>query len=513
MCHRLSGDPVLIPDGKTEITRDDLTKLSHWDDISEADIPRLAILTDSFVRFIGDGDDASVLTVWNEGTPNVMLIEGEFVPALDAVMDVICGNEAELVEQSRPDPQERLAKIADKLERRIEERHAREAANNNTQAIKTGFVRTNTTDLLAQTFAPIKWIIPGYVPEGLTLLAGKQKLGKTWMAIDWAAAVASGGYTMGIGCEQGDVLYIDMENGDRRIQRRIFAMWPLKPVRPDLSRLEWASASPVIGKEFYAALDEWYAAVANPRLVIIDVFQRIKPNGSAAKNAYENDYAALTGLQQWATLRGVGVVALHHLKKGGSDSDDPFEKLSGSNGLSACADTTLVLDRSAQGCTLYGRGRDVEEIESAVTFDKTTFRWNVQGNVTDVRRSDERGNILQALLDAGESMSPNVIADVTGQRPGNVRRLLLSMVKAQEVRKTGRGSYAHPAVTDETHTTGNNGNKVTTPKDDMVGNKVTEEIVSDDNHPLGQAIVTDVTVVTAPLDDDDIPSFLKRKAS
>src|SRR5690606_35946020 len=81
-----------------------------------------------------------------------------------------------------------------------------EVANDNKRP--AGFLRTRTDALMQTVFAPIKWVIPGYVPEGLTLLAGKQKLGKTWMAIDWAAAVAMGGRTMGIDCEQGDVLYI-----------------------------------------------------------------------------------------------------------------------------------------------------------------------------------------------------------------------------------------------------------------------------------------------------------------
>lgn len=347
-------------------------------------------------------------------------------------------------------------------------------ANDNQPAQNpTGFARVSTEDLMQKAFAPVQWVIPGYVPEGLVLLAGKQKLGKTWLAIDWGAAVASGGRTMGVQCEQGDVLYIDMENGDRRIQRRINAMWPFVPSRPDLSRLEWTSASPEIGPKFFASLDQWRDSVRNPRLVVIDVLQRIKPVGKASRNAYENDYAALTSLQQWATENGIAVVALHHLRKGGSSEDDPFEKLSGSNGLSACADTTLVLDRTSQGCTLYGRGRDVEEIESAVVFDKATFRWNVQGNVTEVRRSTERGNILRVLADAGEPMSPSEIANVTGTPSGNVRRLLMSMVKDDEVRKSGRGRYVHPDVTDQSHTPGNNGNKVT--KEHTPHNKVTNE--------------------------------------
>ena len=114
------------------------------------------------------------------------------------------------------------------------------------------------------------------------------------------------------------------------------------------------------------------------------------------RNAYENDYAALAELQHWATEHELAVVVLHHTRKAGAD--DPLEALSGSNGLSACADTTLVLDRDLNGTTLYVRGRDVEERESALTF--VGGIWNVTGDAADVRRSDERGNILGALWTA-----------------------------------------------------------------------------------------------------------------
>src|SRR4249919_2360612 len=84
------------------------------------------------------------------------------------------------------------------------------------------FKRTNTNDLMSRTFAPIKWVVPGYISEGFLVLAGRQKLGKTWLAIDMALAVATGGAAIGsIMCDRGDVLYIDMENGPRRIQSRI----------------------------------------------------------------------------------------------------------------------------------------------------------------------------------------------------------------------------------------------------------------------------------------------------
>ena len=110
--------------------------------------------------------------------------------------------------------------------------------------------------------------------------------------------------------------------------------------------------------------------------------------------------------------------------------------------LSACADTTLLLDRDGNGITLYVRGRDVEEKESALKF--AAGIWNVTGDAANVRRSTERGNILAALEEAVEPMSPNALAEVTGMKSGNIRRLLHSMTKAGEVRKSGRGGYVHP---------------------------------------------------------------------
>jgi hypothetical protein len=300
------------------------------------------------------------------------------------------------------------------------------------------FVVTNTNTIMATHYAPIRWVVPDYVPEGLSILAGRQKLGKTWLALDWAIAVATGCAAMGsIICEAGDVLYIDLENGPRRIQGRINMLLPGERNRPDMARLGWVNDAPDLNKGFIPALEEWRISVADPRLVVIDVLQRVKPAGKAGQNSYESDYDALSALQRWATEQRVAVLCLHHTRKGGAD--DPLEALSGSNGLSACADTTLLLDRDSNGITLYVRGRDVEEKETALTF--ASGSWIVTGEASDVRRSAERGNILAALREATHPMSPSELVDVTGMKNGNIRRLLHSMMKAGEVQKCGRGGY------------------------------------------------------------------------
>ncbi|MBY5349583.1 AAA family ATPase [Rhizobium leguminosarum] len=94
-CWMLSGDAVLMPfkDGEPDwqsATRDSLQKINHWSDFTAADIPRLAILTDSFDRFIGKGADASVVTLWREGTPIIQQIDGEPCDrAVDAIREAI----------------------------------------------------------------------------------------------------------------------------------------------------------------------------------------------------------------------------------------------------------------------------------------------------------------------------------------------------------------------------------------------------------------------------------------
>jgi hypothetical protein len=310
---------------------------------------------------------------------------------------------------------------------------------------RPSFSWTDTNTIMAMNFPPIRWVVPGYVPEGLSILAGRQKLGKTWLALDWSLAVASGGCAMGcVPCEMGDVLYVDLENGSRRIQGRIDMLYPDRRLLPDLGRLVWANDAPDLNKGFLGALDRWRQAAHQPRLVVVDVLQRIKPAGKAGQTSYESDYDAMAGLQQWATENHIGVICLHHTRKGGAD--DPLEALSGSNGLSACADTTLLLDRDGSGVTLYVRGRDVEEKESALSFLSGT--WNLIGDAGAVRKSDERSKILSALLIADEPMSPGEIAVASEMSRSNVDQLLYKMVRAQEVLKSRRGRYIHPERSD-----------------------------------------------------------------
>ena len=315
--------------------------------------------------------------------------------------------------------------------------------------------------LRARKFEPIRFIVPGYIAEGCTLLAGRPKLGKSWLVLEMGLAVARGGTCLGgIGCEQGDVLYLALEDNERRLQKRIDKV--LGPLHEWPASFHYATEWPRANEGGLDAVRDWVQAAERPRLIIVDVLAMFRPLGGR-DNLYEADYHAIKGLQALAAEYRVATIVVHHTRKGGGDAD-PFEKVSGTLGLSGAADTTVVLDRDGNGATLYGRGRDIEEINSAVEFDPITCGWRVQGAAAEVRRSDERSEILAILDDANELMSPTDLAVLTGKKNGTVRKLLHMMVKAGEVRKTKRGRYLHPERADlvtaeDPITHGNSGNR------------------------------------------------------
>ena len=125
---------------------------------------------------------------------------------------------------------------------------------------------------------------------------------------------------------------------------------------------------------------------------------------------------------------GVAIVIVHHTRKSPAEID-PFDAISGTLGLSGAADTALVLRRDSSGATLYGRGRDIEEFDTAVPFDKQDFRWKVLGAASEVRRTDERSKILSVLIEADEILTPADIKAETGMNRNNLDQLLLKMAK------------------------------------------------------------------------------------
>lgn len=290
-------------------------------------------------------------------------------------------------------------------------------------------------DLQHRVFPPIKWIVPGFLPEGLTVLAGPPKVGKSWLTLDIALAVATGGEVLGQKVEQGDVLLLALEDNDRRLQDRLDKLtgdedWP--------EALHYATDWPRLDQGGLQAIADWIDSVPNPRLIIIDTLAKVKPllKGKGG-TAYDNDVAALGPLHRQASDRRVSTLPVTHQRK--METDDPLESVSGSFGITGTADTTAVLVRGpgGMGNALYARGRDIAEFERAVKL--VDFRWQIQGDPLEVFAGDTRKAILKAIREG--ATTPKAIETASGLSGTAVRKTLGRMLKRDEVIKTARGEY------------------------------------------------------------------------
>jgi hypothetical protein len=184
--------------------------------------------------------------------------------------------------------------------------------------------------------------------------------------------------------------------------------------------------------------------VADPVLIVIDTLEKFRPpqNGKAA--AYSADYEAVAGLQKIASKYRIAIVINHHVRK--MEADDPFDTVSGTVGLTGAADTILILRRHAGSVALHARGRDIEEMETALQFERPTCRWTILGAAAEVYVSNERAAVLNALKTSGsDGLSvPEIMAATGSKARGAMDTLLFKMGRDGEVVRIKRGVYALP---------------------------------------------------------------------
>jgi hypothetical protein len=301
--------------------------------------------------------------------------------------------------------------------------------------------RVSAEELSTMKFEPIKYVVPGVIVEGLTLLAGKPKIGKSWLLLHTAIAVASGGFTLGdIHCQEGDVLYCALEDNLRRLQSRMTKLLGISQPWP--KRLSFQTEMPRLAEGGIDFIRDWIEKAKRPRLVIIDTLAMVKTPKTKVQTQYEADYDSVMELRRLANQHNVAIVLVHHLRK--AEADDAFDTINGTLGLTGAPDTIMVIKRDTTGgTTLHAKGRDLIEVEKAIQFNKDSCVWTVLGDANEVRRSNERTTILQALAEADSNpLGPNEIAAACGMKSGNVRRLLGKLKTDGLVTNPSYGKYA-----------------------------------------------------------------------
>ena len=235
-------------------------------------------------------------------------------------------------------------------------------------------------ELLTSDFPLPRWSIPNLLPAGLTLFAGPPKVGKSAICLDLAYGVATGGRAMStMDCNKGDVLYLSLDNdSERRLQQRLRRLLGGTEM-PDDANIDFVTSWATEHRAL-ADCQQWVDSVDDPIMVVIDTLVKVEPNfeGGGNTNAYAHSTRALTRWSQFAIRNDLTVVMVHHDRK--SEADDWLSRFSGSRGLTATAQTLMMLDaqRGAQEGILRVSGRDVPTDEYALR------RWNLFWTLVDI---------------------------------------------------------------------------------------------------------------------------------
>lgn len=240
--------------------------------------------------------------------------------------------------------------------------------------------------LLSTPMSKTMFIVDGLISQGVNVISGASKIGKSWLMLWLGLQVAQGNSIWGLPTLQCDVLYMSLEDTQRRIKDRLYNLTDSAP-----DNLYFAVTSGLIGGGLEEQITDFLTEHPATKLVIIDTLQKVRDSkGSAGKaGMYGNDYDDISSIKRIADGFNIAILLVHHLRKL-QDSDDPFNDVSGSTGIIGAADTNFILRRKRSGnvATLLVSGRDVEYQELTLQFNDLVWELVERKNSEDIHKAE-----------------------------------------------------------------------------------------------------------------------------
>ena len=293
-------------------------------------------------------------------------------------------------------------------------------------------------DLQNRTYEPTHFLVDELIPEGLHILAGAPKIGKSWLALWLCLCVAQGQPLWNFATTQGEVLYLSLEDSFQRIQTRLFDLTEDAP-----PTLHFAIMADTLRHGLEQQIEQFLAEHPTTKLVVIDTLQRVRSAGGDS-NLYANDYQDVGLLKQLADQHHIAILLIHHLRK--LHDDDPMNMISGSTGLSGAADSAFVLQknaRSANAASLHCTGRDIPDRTLKLELDEDDHVWKLLADSKTCSSASKISSLqlvqlFSALLSADPTYSgtPSALSakidpdGSLGITPKKITRLALESVAA-----------------------------------------------------------------------------------
>ena len=286
--------------------------------------------------------------------------------------------------------------------------------------------------LMSQPLRPPNFVVDTLLAQGLHILAGSPKVGKSWLALWLAVTVAKGEPVWNMATRKGTTLYLCLEDSVLRIQNRLFEITEDAP-----ESVHFCMECFPIGQGLEEQLETFVLKHPGTVLVIIDTLQMVRP---IHDTTYANDYRDLSVLKQLADRLGLAILLIHHLRK--EKAEDVFHRISGTTAISGAVDSsfTLVEERRGSGrakLTCIGRDIEYRELELERNGD------NVWELLSDSRTQPEllkdriavllsefmrsQGEFIGTPTELSQRIDPDGQEGIT---PKKVSRLILQSVEA-----------------------------------------------------------------------------------
>lgn len=230
----------------------------------------------------------------------------------------------------------------------------------------------NAEDLFYAQLPKSTFFVEGLLPQGLNMIGGASKIGKSWFVLWLCLQVANGAPIWDKPTTKADALYLALEDPHHRLQERLHRLTDTPP-----SNLDFAILSDKIGVGLETQLTEYLTEHPQTRLIVIDTLQKVRKVAAGNTFQYASDYDDLGRIKAFADAYRLCILLVHHTRKT-PDATDPFNELTGSTGIMGVLDTCFVLkqdSRTANTATLYATGRDIELQEFTLQFEDT--RWHL----------------------------------------------------------------------------------------------------------------------------------------
>lgn len=244
-------------------------------------------------------------------------------------------------------------------------------------------------ELITADLPPMEYIVDVIIAKGLVVLSAKSKIGKSWLALQLAVAVANGSDFLGFNTTQGEVLYIDLENTEVITQSRLTTL--LNGAEPP-DNLVIANDYSTMRDSFIADITEYLESHPRVSLVIVDVFQKIKKPKRANESDYDDIYENFTPLKELADKYNISLMLVMHNRKM-EDPTDPFSNALGSSAIMGASDQMLVIQKKERkdiDATLSITGRTVRSGEYAIRFNEPLCKWEMLGDAKEIAEKRAR---------------------------------------------------------------------------------------------------------------------------